>query len=393
VPTSGVTGPGMKNPSLKVHNCCNQYAILRIVGLTEMERLRARDLRTVLEVARQLGAVADVDRFRASLLLQLKRLVPYDIASWNVVSPGSREAQIGAVDPADCRENDDEETLGAYLHQNPLVAPADPTQVVKFSDFITLRQLHRLELYDAVYRRLAVEHQIAFLLPAPRSSVIGVVLSRSRPDFTERDRSILAAAKPIVVQAYEHAVTLALMRGMLSALEHATDAVEHAIIVLHPSGHIQFATHAAKASLSELSSPDQPGSLPEPLASWSEAQSRRAGAVLPFVESLTFRTGTARFMRGDVGGFDAIVIERSGQLSASTLRAAGLTKRQAEVLALVALGLTNTQIALELALSERTVAKHLEHIYAKLGVANRTAAVAWSRDARAIDERVPPTAP
>lgn len=348
-----------------------------------MERLSARDLRTVLEVARELGAVDDVDRFRASLLLQLKRLVPYDIASWNVVSPSSREARISAVDPADCRENDDEETLGAYLQQNPLVTAADPTKVMKFSDFITLRQLHRLELYDAVYRRLAVEHQIAFLLPAPRASVIGVALNRNRPDFTERDRSILEAAKPMVVQAYERAVTLALMHGMLSALEHAADAAEQAIIVLHPSGRIQFATHAAKASLSELPSPDQPSGLPEPLASWSEAQRRRAGAALPFVEPLTFRTGTARFMRGDVGGFDAILIKRSGQLSASTLRAAGLTKREAEVLELVALGLTNTLIALELALSERTIAKHLEHIYAKLSVANRTAAVASARDLRA----------
>src|ERR1035437_7845882 len=88
----------------------------------------------------------------------------------------------------------------------------------------------------------------------------------------------------MIVQAYERPVTLALMHGMLSALEHAADAVEQAIIVLHPSGHIQFATHAAKASLSELPSPDQPGSLPEPLASWSEAQRRRAGAALPFVE-------------------------------------------------------------------------------------------------------------
>jgi DNA-binding CsgD family transcriptional regulator len=85
-------------------------------------------------------------------------------------------------------------------------------------------------------------------------------------------------------------------------------------------------------------------------------------------------------MRGDVGGFDAILIKRSGQLSAGRLRAAGLTKREAEVLELVALGLTNTLIALELALSERTIAKHLEHIYAKLGVANRTAAVGSARD-------------
>src|ERR1035437_7564363 len=165
----GATGPGMRNPSLS----SQLLQSIRIPpigsGRTEMERLSARDLGTVLEVACELGAVVGVDRFRASLLLQLKRLVSYDIASWNVVLPSSRQAQISAVDPADCRANDDEETLGAYLHQNPLVATADPTQVVKFSDFITLRQLHRLELYDAVYRRLAVEHQIAFLLPAPRA--------------------------------------------------------------------------------------------------------------------------------------------------------------------------------------------------------------------------------
>src|ERR1019366_7486360 len=72
-------------------------------------------------------------------------------------------------------------------------------------------------LYDAVYRRLAVEHQIAFLLPAPRASVIGVALSRNRPDFTERDRSILETTKPMIVQAYERAVTLALMHNAVRA--------------------------------------------------------------------------------------------------------------------------------------------------------------------------------
>jgi len=350
-----------------------------------MELLSAKDLRAILGVARELGTVSDVDCFRSSLLTTLKRLVSYDIASWNLVSPASREAQISAVDPADCREDNDEEILGAYLHQNPLVAATATGKVRKFSDFISLRQLHRLELYDAVYRRLGAEHQIAFVLPAPGASVIGVALNRTRPDFSERDRSILEAALPVVIQAYERAATLALMHGQLSALEHAADASDQAIIVLHPSGGIQFATEAAQAMLRQFLSPDRPGVLPEPLAAWSEAQRRRAGAgALPVVEPLEFPTGTARLILGRVTGFDAILFEPSGALGAMNRRDGGLTKREIEVLTLVARGLTNMQIALELQLSERTVAKHLEHVYAKLGVASRTAAVAWARGPRAL---------
>jgi DNA-binding CsgD family transcriptional regulator len=53
-----------------------------------------------------------------------------------------------------------------------------------------------------------------------------------------------------------------------------------------------------------------------------------------------------------------------------------LTSRQREVLSLVSRGRTNRQIARQLFVSEATVAKHLERAYSKLGVHNRTAAIA-----------------
>jgi len=53
----------------------------------------------------------------------------------------------------------------------------------------------------------------------------------------------------------------------------------------------------------------------------------------------------------------------------------GLTSREAEILRLVAAGRTNTAIARSLDVSPRTIAKHLEHIYRKLGVTSRAAAV------------------
>ncbi|MFV9507470.1 MAG: response regulator [Oscillochloridaceae bacterium umkhey_bin13] len=54
--------------------------------------------------------------------------------------------------------------------------------------------------------------------------------------------------------------------------------------------------------------------------------------------------------------------------------AADLSEREAEVLALVAQGLTNTQIAQRLRVSDNTVKFHLQNIYQKLGVGNRTEA-------------------
>jgi DNA-binding CsgD family transcriptional regulator len=57
---------------------------------------------------------------------------------------------------------------------------------------------------------------------------------------------------------------------------------------------------------------------------------------------------------------------------------AGLTSREVEVLGLVAEGLTNAEVAQRLYLSPRTIQRHLNSIYHKLGVGSRTAATRFA---------------
>jgi DNA-binding NarL/FixJ family response regulator len=54
-----------------------------------------------------------------------------------------------------------------------------------------------------------------------------------------------------------------------------------------------------------------------------------------------------------------------------------LTRRENEVAAAVARGLTNRQIAAELVISEGTVGVHLEHIFGKLEIRSRAQLAAW----------------
>ncbi|MEX3630893.1 response regulator [Rothia sp. LK2492] len=56
-----------------------------------------------------------------------------------------------------------------------------------------------------------------------------------------------------------------------------------------------------------------------------------------------------------------------------------LSQRETEILTLLATGATNREMAQRLFISESTVKTHLVHIYSKLGVDNRTAAVATAR--------------
>jgi ATP/maltotriose-dependent transcriptional regulator MalT len=85
----------------------------------------------------------------------------------------------------------------------------------------------------------------------------------------------------------------------------------------------------------------------------------------------------ARLVFQRLGAAPDLARVRSLSQKASAKAAAGLTGRELEVLALVAAGKTNLEIAAALVISDHTVRRHLQNIFGKVGVSSRAAATAY----------------
>ena len=124
--------------------------------------------------------------------------------------------------------------------------------------------------------------------------------------------------------------------------------------------------------------------LPEPYAGWVRHERRCLveGDHSPeLCQPLVLRQGddrlVVRFLGSRSGAWDLLVLEqRRDALLPADLASLGLSPRETEVLCWVARGQTDKEVATSLGIRLGTVGKHLEHVYAKLGVTGRTAAVA-----------------
>jgi DNA-binding CsgD family transcriptional regulator len=256
-----------------------------LAGRGLLERLGPSDYEAVLDVVRQVHAVGDMDTFPRRAIAGIGALIPSDILTYNEIDTLQQRAYV-VEQPAGVITTTQVRTFERLSHQHPLIrhyALTRETRPRKISDFLSLGEFRRLDLYQEFFREVAVKYQMAVTIPSSNSVVIGIALNRTTRDFSERDRAVLDVIRPHLVQAYRNAIDR-------TALQQRTEAAERAL--------------------------------------WS----------------------------------------------ASAACLASLTSREQEVLTLVAEGGTNLQIAHRLSLSPRTVQKHLEHIYDKVGVRTRTAA-------------------
>jgi DNA-binding NarL/FixJ family response regulator len=198
--------------------------------------------------------------------------------------------------------------------------------------------------------------------------------------------------KPIAIEEMLARIRVHLANARLTqSARAALDVSGRFLLAVDRQGKVMWATPQAQKLLSDslgASASSDEMVLPEALQHWlDQAAAGRSGsksATASFPDHPELRlhyignAGPNEFLlrlAKDAGS--ALPTEFSTEL--------GLTTREGEVLSWLSKGKTNRDIAQILGLSPRTVDKHLEQIYAKLGVENRTAAAAIAANATKRD--------
>jgi DNA-binding CsgD family transcriptional regulator len=361
-----------------------------------VNHLTEKDLRKLADSLGELYRGCGLDRFGKRALAVLPGLIGCDACSYNEVNPARRQV-VAQTAPDAFAFPGMVEAFHDYMAQHPLFGHYRATRdehAVKITDLLSLREFRQLPVYRDFYRLVGVDRQLAIVAPARPGVMIGVAVSRSGRDFTERDRAALEFLRPHLMRAYANAAALSAAGLDVRALSEAVAGGCDAAAVIAADGRISYISDRARDLLSRYGEPAEPGGLlPSSLRPWRAAALARTHPACPAPAVL----GSRRITRGascltltllsaDPHGSVLLALAEHpaaaggrARRPGDDLRARGLTQREAEVLSLAAGGRTNREIACLLGISPLTVRKHLENAYPKLGVGNRTAAAAMLR--------------
>jgi DNA-binding CsgD family transcriptional regulator len=303
--------------------------------------------------------------FTEELLVALGRLVPADWITYCELDRVRRRHLLSVARPGEWEEGEDDSDplfwdFICEVHPVCVRHQAGVFKALKLSDFFSPRELHATRLYDLWFRPYGIEHELDVAIPSPHWHTKTFLFDRSGKsrDFTERDRLILDLLQPHLARLWQAAKTRRLLNAALAQLDRADEGSPRGVVLLGAGTETEFTSPAGERLLREFFGQLAKGRLPRELADWLEA-----GGEGPLIRQLDGRRLTVRRTEG------ALLLEESGD-------GVQLTTREREVVSWVARGKTNAEVAQLLWLAPSTVRKHLENVYAKLGVNTRTAAVA-----------------
>ena len=342
-----------------------------------MVELCSRDIRALHHFLHGGQEVRDLPGFTEHVLGGLPQLVACDALGYNEVDLTRRHLEV-IMRPREVLTPAIAEAFQRFAAQHPVIeyqARTGDTRPMAVSDFLSRREFERLEVYQHGFRPMGVDQVIAFGLPAEPPTQIGIALARAGRQFTARECSILEFLRPHLAHMYRAVAAQLELERLRAALE-AGDRAGSGVVLFRRGGPIELVSAEAQRRLRDALGVRLVVGDPLPLAlqRWLDdgGQRPRTLRLDGARGAITVRLLVAR----QAPRCDALVVAVDAtRLSVGALCRLGLSRREADVLLWVSRGKTNGEIAQILGSSARTVEKHLEHVYAKLGVTSRTAAV------------------
>lgn len=278
-----------------------------------------------------------------------------------------------------------------YVEQHPLFVEgvlkrnAAPKRI---KDFAARTDYYDSIFYNEIYRPLSIDDQIGVGMNVTEDVYISCCFNRSKKDFSEEECQITSLIESHLTLAIRNTWALEKARSGAERLQSAVENISTGMIVLDADGGVEFINEAALSLLQKYFSGAVGVAavgkfkLPEVVEAWRKihANANFNGSEFrlpPAPLVVANQHGRLRITLSFNGGLrqQTLLFEEQLALAPENLTLLDLTRREAEILYRVAHGKTDAEIAALHGISLRTVQNHLQHIYIKLGVENRTAAV------------------
>lgn len=345
--------------------------------------LRSGELERVLKVVQDIGQAQTRDQFMAVSLRAVLDLVPCMVVAANEVDPRVGRFVWWHEPTSYVMPDDTAELLGRYAQEQPLlqyILATGDGSARRISDLVTREQFHATQLYQRLYGRMGMEHQMSVTLPAPAPMVFAFVLGNRALDFSDRDRTVMNALRPHLAYIWRNIRDQEQLGMLIQAAADVTAQQGWAVIVLDDPP--QELTPGALVTLYRcFGRPSVSSPFPTRVERWLLAQRRvhagniNSGTSLEFQRSLSAQVEgyrvALRYLPAQQSHPGAIILTQDTSRERSSLESLGLSSREAQVVHLVTTGVTNRAIAENLHVSVGTVRKHLDNVYNKLGVHSR----------------------
>lgn len=344
--------------------------------------LSASEARAALAFAAQLGGEhASLYDYARTTIARLAQWIGAELVtlSYCDLRAGTRRV-ITWPDGAIGR--DDEATFNRWFRAHPLVsfhAAHRDAGAHRISDAWSRERFEDSGLYSEYYRGLGLDAVVAVPVHIDGNRLISFVLNRRGRDFTARECRLLDAVRYQLAAGYLAHEARERAQHTLTQLRELLAHAGWAVIVLDHERRVLRVSDRALCWLAQagLAAGIVCGAwLPEPVDRWLRERLAHPLA-LNDPAPLALHAGSVRLKLHLLVDDAALTLLLEGQRVDAPLPAAqapSLTSRERDILRWLAAGKRNRDIAQLLGISPRTVQKHLEHLFDKLGVENRTAA-------------------
>ena len=160
-------------------------------------------MRDALALIDDAHSAEDPEAFAERVVEGLARLVPGEVVGYNEREVVSHRLLAACELPSTDPPPEVVDAVSTFCGEYPLSMMrrrSDP-RALKISDFLSTRELHRLDYYNHALRPLGIEHQIRIWLSAPPGIARYFYVGRRRADgdFGARDRDLLELVRPFLV--------------------------------------------------------------------------------------------------------------------------------------------------------------------------------------------------